>query len=117
MPTTEEIKDLLARQEQLHRIELRLADLTHLVGVLPSVETAMASHTYQLGAIQGDNQRHAETMVRLFSRVEGLEEWKIEVVKELPILQLTSRWTLAGVIAIVGLAGLLVWNAITGMHA
>lgn len=65
-------------------------------------------------------ERHLETRAalnRAFAKIGDLEKRTGAIETQMPKLMLAMGWVFAAVLAVVGMAGVLVWKAATQPHA
>jgi hypothetical protein len=83
--------------------------VTMVEQAVKDISTALTGIRETLQTLAMLEVRHTETresMSRMRSVVEDVERRTSAIEKGLPVLNLTSRWVIGGVIAVVGMVGL-----------
>lgn len=95
-------------ESHIHEFGQRLAKIE---GAVVDIKEAIKTISVVLQGMATLNQKHIETsaaLTRAFNEITSLQERVVDIEMALPILKLTSKWVITGVIATVGIVGVAV---------
>ena len=104
---------------RLALLERDMGDMKHIVESIGDATKEISNSLQKLTLLE---ERHAETrdwVSRSFRKIEAMEQRVTTVELEMPLLKQSRKWVVGGVLGIIGLVGVKVFEVVTndGRHA